>query len=81
MLQTCFVELGNRKIQSVLVEGGAALINSLIKADLWDEAWVVTTQHLLESGIKAPLLHGNLIQKFTLDTDEIQIVHNPNSNS
>ncbi len=74
MLQNCLDDLGKRNIQSVLVEGGAALIKSFIKLDLWDEAWVVTTNHVLEKGVKAPLLDGHLVQKFCLDSDKIQII-------
>ena len=74
VLHNCLYDLGKRNIQSVLVEGGATLINSFIKHGLWDEAWVVTTNHVLEQGVKAPLVNGHLAQKFCLDTDEIQVI-------
>jgi len=74
MLDNCLDDLSNRNIQNVLVEGGASLISSFIKKELWDEAWVVTTHHVLGKGVKAPLLHGRLKQKFCLDSDEIQII-------
>jgi diaminohydroxyphosphoribosylaminopyrimidine deaminase / 5-amino-6-(5-phosphoribosylamino)uracil reductase len=74
MLHTCLDDLGKRDIQSILVEGGAGLINSFVKNELWDEAWVVTTKHVFGQGVKAPLLRGHLVQKFCLDTDEIQII-------
>lgn len=73
MLHNCLEDLSRRNIQSVLVEGGASLINSFVKYNLWDEAWVVTTNHTLVRGVKAPLLHGHSVQKFCLDSDEIQI--------
>jgi len=74
-LHDCLDDLGKRNIQSVLIEGGAALINSFVKQDLWDEAWVVTTHHVLGKGVKAPLVHGHLVQKYCLDSDEIQIIN------
>ena len=74
MLHHCLKDLIKRNIQSVLVEGGASLINSFVKQNLWDEAWVVTTNHVLSQGVKAPLLNGNLVQKFSLDMDEIQVI-------
>jgi diaminohydroxyphosphoribosylaminopyrimidine deaminase/5-amino-6-(5-phosphoribosylamino)uracil reductase len=74
MLQNCLTDLGRRNIQSVLVEGGASLIKSFVQNDLWDEAWVVTTKHELKGGVKAPLVHGHLLQKLQLDTDQIQII-------
>jgi len=44
-------------IQSVLVEGGASLLQSFIDANYWDEARVITNTAMeLPSGLKAPLL-------------------------
>ncbi|HEX2534490.1 MAG TPA: bifunctional diaminohydroxyphosphoribosylaminopyrimidine deaminase/5-amino-6-(5-phosphoribosylamino)uracil reductase RibD [Chitinophagaceae bacterium] len=44
-------------IQSVLVEGGARLLQSFIDADLWDEARVITNESLhLGAGLPAPEL-------------------------
>ncbi len=44
-------------IQSVLVEGGASLLQSFIDANCWDEARVITnTEMEIPSGLKAPLL-------------------------
>lgn len=44
-------ELG---IQSVLVEGGRATLQSFIDAKLWDEAKVIIGQHNFEQGTAAP---------------------------
>ena len=44
-------------IQSVLVEGGASLLQSFIDANCWDEARVITNTAMeIPSGLKAPLL-------------------------
>jgi diaminohydroxyphosphoribosylaminopyrimidine deaminase/5-amino-6-(5-phosphoribosylamino)uracil reductase len=44
-------------IQSVLVEGGARLLQSFIDENYWDEARVITNTGLeIPSGLKAPLL-------------------------
>ena len=49
--------LHSRGIQSVLVEGGGQLLQSLIDAQLWDEARIITnTALLLGSGVAAPTL-------------------------
>ncbi|OFZ19951.1 MAG: riboflavin biosynthesis protein RibD [Bacteroidetes bacterium RIFCSPHIGHO2_02_FULL_44_7] len=45
-------------IQSVLVEGGKATLQSFIDAGLWDEARRITGQHNFTSGTAAPQLHG-----------------------
>jgi diaminohydroxyphosphoribosylaminopyrimidine deaminase/5-amino-6-(5-phosphoribosylamino)uracil reductase len=51
------VALHRLKIQSVLVEGGARLLQSFIDADCWDEARVITNGGLvLSGGLAAPRL-------------------------
>lgn len=48
-------------IQSVLIEGGARLLNSFIQAGLWDEAHIIKNTRMVQgSGLKAPLLPGGL---------------------
>lgn len=49
-------ELYKKNIHSVLVEGGAQLLNSFIRLNLWDEANVETSTQTLNSGIKAPVI-------------------------
>lgn len=49
-------DLYNRGIQSLLVEGGAKLLQSFIDEGLWDEARIETAPFCLEGGIAAPLL-------------------------
>lgn len=45
------------KIQSVLVEGGAKLLQSFIDANMWDEARIITNEDLImQEGIAAPVL-------------------------
>ena len=47
-------ELMRRKIQSVLVEGGAKLLQSFLDEGLWDEAYVEHCPQVLGQGILAP---------------------------
>lgn len=63
------------KIQSVLVEGGAMLLQSFIDAGVWDEARIINNEELTlrqaqgNNGLHAPVLnHGVKIfeQKFFL---------------
>lgn len=49
-------ELYKRRVQSLLVEGGACLLQSFIDADLWDEVHVETAPFLLKNGVQAPIL-------------------------
>jgi diaminohydroxyphosphoribosylaminopyrimidine deaminase/5-amino-6-(5-phosphoribosylamino)uracil reductase len=50
--------LHDRKVLSVLVEGGAKLLNSFISANLWDEARVIVSPVPLGNGIPAPRITG-----------------------
>ncbi len=43
-------------ISSMIIEGGAKLINSFIVAGLWDEARVFTGKTLFKEGVKAPVI-------------------------
>ncbi len=47
------------KIQSVLVEGGAKLLQSFIDEGMWDEARIIENEELMiEAGISAPVLQN-----------------------
>ena len=49
------------KIQSVIVEGGAKLLQSFIDEEMWDEARVIRNEQLtISKGLPAPKLHDNV---------------------
>ncbi len=56
LLVTVFKEMYYQGLQSVIIEGGAYFLNSLIKSDLWDEARVMTGEKLFYKGVAAPRL-------------------------
>ncbi len=56
-LQEILQVLYEHEIQSVLVEGGAAVLQSFIKADLWDEARIFTSPVKFGQGMRAPVPH------------------------
>ena len=59
LLPQLLSHLGNLKIGSLLVEGGATVLQSFINASLWDEARVEINRSLnLGSGVVAPTLTG-----------------------
>ncbi len=67
-----------RKIQSVIVEGGAATLTSFIQAGLWDEARIFTASKTFGSGIPAPHLSGHLESKQDVRGDELTLLmHHP----
>ena len=48
--------LRHERIQSLLVEGGAATLQSFIERDLWDEVWEEYAPINLGGGVKAPVM-------------------------
>lgn len=51
------------RIQSVLVEGGAKLLQSFIDEEIWDEARIITNDALtIPGGIAAPTLNNGMLQ-------------------
>ena len=53
-------ELYEREVLSVIIEGGAMLINSFVKKNYWDEARVFVGNKFFGDGVKAPELSGDL---------------------
>jgi diaminohydroxyphosphoribosylaminopyrimidine deaminase/5-amino-6-(5-phosphoribosylamino)uracil reductase len=69
------------KLQSVVVEGGAELLQSFITAGMWDEALVITNQErVLGKGIPAPQLQQHrLVQLQTVFSDTIHTYAHQNN--
>lgn len=66
------------KIQSVIVEGGAFLLQSFINENLWDEARVVTNSSMeIAEGVNAPILQPQkTIKEENIQTDRIEYFKN-----
>jgi diaminohydroxyphosphoribosylaminopyrimidine deaminase / 5-amino-6-(5-phosphoribosylamino)uracil reductase len=68
-------------IQSVLIEGGAKMLQSFIEEDCWEEARIITNQQLTigddqnaARGLKSPLLaDAILLEELKLESDIIKI--------
>lgn len=69
ILEHCF----KHNIQSLIVEGGARLLQSFIDEGLWDETRIITAGALvMPSGLDAPRLHDAVaVQTFKLLSDEV----------
>ncbi|PWK21859.1 diaminohydroxyphosphoribosylaminopyrimidine deaminase [Arcicella aurantiaca] len=50
-------DLYQRKVQSVIIEGGTVLLQSFIDLGLWDEAIILKSKKILGEGINAPKLN------------------------
>ena len=69
--------LYERRILSVMVEGGASFLQSWIDADMWDEIRLITAPAAAGQGIRAPRFEGRPHHQFTLDGDLISIFKHP----
>jgi diaminohydroxyphosphoribosylaminopyrimidine deaminase/5-amino-6-(5-phosphoribosylamino)uracil reductase len=69
--------LETRKIQSVLVEGGAQLIESFLDANIWDELRILRSNScLLGEGIPAPMPKNAILKaSLSLGMDSLQVLH------
>ncbi len=66
--------LYERNMQSVLIEGGATLLQTFIDKGLWDEARIITARESLHHGIAAPQLTPSYpCRSFHIEKDNIEI--------
>ena len=59
-------DLYQRKIQSIIIEGGTILLQSFIDLGLWDEAFILKSNLNLEDGIKAAVIGGREVLRENL---------------
>ncbi len=68
--------LYERGIQSVLVEGGAALLESFLSQNLWDEARVFVSPVFWGDGLKAPAIKTRPAQFEMVGNDRLYLFKN-----
>jgi diaminohydroxyphosphoribosylaminopyrimidine deaminase/5-amino-6-(5-phosphoribosylamino)uracil reductase len=66
------------KVQTVIVEGGARLLQSFIEEGMWDEARVITNEELIiDNGLNAPSLSNQkLLGSQKIFSDQVKIYEN-----
>jgi diaminohydroxyphosphoribosylaminopyrimidine deaminase/5-amino-6-(5-phosphoribosylamino)uracil reductase len=77
-LEQVLTQMHQRGLLSVLVEGGASLLQSFIAAGLWNEARIITNPNLvLGEGVEAPMVNDHLLQAAYKAGDDLvrEIVH------
>ncbi len=75
-LPRLMTELLSFNIKSIIIEGGAKLLQSFINENLWDEARVFTAPVFLGSGIKSPQLPKvENIERAKIGTDGLTIFY------
>jgi diaminohydroxyphosphoribosylaminopyrimidine deaminase / 5-amino-6-(5-phosphoribosylamino)uracil reductase len=72
-------DLYSRNIQSVIVEGGAQILNAFITLNFWDEARVFYSPMVFENGIKAPEIHADDFFEDRLSSDTLKIYYRARS--
>lgn len=76
MLKRVMDELYKRSIQSVIVEGGAQLLESFTSQNLWDEARVFTSKRRLGNGVTAPIMKNEPVSTEDVAGDELKHYRN-----
>jgi diaminohydroxyphosphoribosylaminopyrimidine deaminase / 5-amino-6-(5-phosphoribosylamino)uracil reductase len=66
-------------IQSLLIEGGAKVLNHFIETGMWDEARVFTGIDRFKGGVKAPLINGVSISRTTFSSSHLEVYLNDGS--
>lgn len=61
-------------IQSIIIEGGAQVLNSFIGADCWDEARIFSSQTTFGEGIEGPTIKGAIINVESIGKDQLTII-------
>lgn len=77
LLNQLLEDLYSKKVQSLLVEGGAKTLQLLIDNNAWDEAFILTSKISFHSGITAPYIPSHVVGSSELIGDYIS--HHLNS--
>lgn len=73
LLTTVARVLYERKLNAVMVEGGATTLNAFLDAGLWDEARIITGQAEFSEGIAAPRITATAISELFYAGDQIRL--------
>jgi diaminohydroxyphosphoribosylaminopyrimidine deaminase / 5-amino-6-(5-phosphoribosylamino)uracil reductase len=68
--------LYNEDIQSVIVEGGAQVLNNFISTGLWDEARIFYGDKNFMKGIKAPVIDGEIHSSAKFSSSTLKVILN-----
>ena len=70
--------LYQRQIQSVIIEGGAQVLDIFIKENNWDEARIFRCPQNFGEGIKAPFITGSIKEQAKIEKDTLTLLTNTN---
>jgi diaminohydroxyphosphoribosylaminopyrimidine deaminase / 5-amino-6-(5-phosphoribosylamino)uracil reductase len=69
-------EIYEQNIQSILIEGGASILNQFLKAKIWDEVRIIRGVNKISKGLKSPKLDIKPTEEYSYGKDFIQIYLN-----
>lgn len=61
--------LYNIGVNSIIIEGGKKTLNSFIKEDLWDEAYMIEGSRIFGKGIKKPAIDAKFLKSTSIASD------------
>jgi len=78
LLKNILQNLTKEGLNSLIVEGGATLLNSFIQQNLWDEARIFTGNKLINApnSIPAPKITGQLIDSLQIGNNRLEVFEN-----
>jgi diaminohydroxyphosphoribosylaminopyrimidine deaminase/5-amino-6-(5-phosphoribosylamino)uracil reductase len=71
--------LFRRGLQSLIVEGGAGVLNLFLSAGLWDEARIFNGMENFKKGVKAPVADGKVVFQVKFSRSSLVIILNNES--
>ena len=74
--RTILSKLHALKIGSVIIEGGAQVLNSFISENCWDEARVFTSKTNFDNGIEAPIISEEIATTENIFEDQLTTYKN-----
>ena len=77
-LDDLLLKLYEQKMQSIIVEGGAELMESFVNQNKWDEARVFIGNRFFGNGVKAPHITDHFDSFEQLDDNDLYIAYNRN---
>lgn len=72
-IENVISDLWHKKIQSVIIEGGATTINFFLQKQLWDETRVFKSNRAFHKGIAAPLPSGTVVGRHSVGKDLLEV--------
>ncbi len=72
--QYLLYQLYLQDVQSLIIEGGARILQSFIDVGLWDEARIFTAPQFWGEGIVAPKIKGDLVEDVQIGNNQLAII-------